>query len=262
MTDLNIKTVSLDADKNVVIASLNDQRMISIDLLLSPEEKKVLQSLKISVEGVLGNFLYWGSVDNEDLPSNLKLYIGTVGENNDITADVISKLIVRIANHVTKYFDTKFAWIETKTFLANDTFVIPRWHIDDKFFKPHTAYKLVWAIKGSQTRFGVTEVPTEFSKLTALEIQAGHGTDENVRARKELDQMVNKVKTQGNEAAVLYRSAGENPVVHSEPHMGENRLFLGIVPGTKAEISEWYERKKQKDIKKGVESRKWYYNTL
>jgi len=61
---------------------------------------------------------------------------------------------------------------------------------------------------------------------------------------------------------VLYRSAGENPVVHSEPHMGENRLFLGIVPGTKAEINEWHERKKQKDVKKGVESRKWYYNTL
>ncbi|MHB8710088.1 MAG: hypothetical protein ACYC6X_00880 [Minisyncoccota bacterium] len=262
MVDLNIKTVLLDADKDVVITSLNDQRMISIDLQLSPEEKKVLQGLKISVGGVLGNFLYWGSVDNEDLPSNLKSYIGAVGENNDITANIISKLIVRIAKHVTKYFDTKFAWIETKTFLANDTFVIPRWHIDDKFFKPHTAHKLAWAIKGSQTRFGVTEDPTEFSKLTALEIQAGHGTGENIRARKELDQIVDEVKTQRNEAAVLYRSAGENPVVHSEPHMNENRLFLGIVPGTKTEINEWYERKRQKDVKKGVGGRKWYYNTL
>ena len=262
MSDLNIKIVALEADKHVIITSLNDQRMISIDLQLSPEEKKVLQDLKIGIEGGTGNFLYWGSVDNEALPLNLKSYVGTIGENNDITADVISRLILRIAKHVTKYFDTKFAWIETKTFLANDTFVIPRWHIDDKFFKPHTAYKLVWAIKGSQTRFGVTEDPTEFSKLTALEIQAGHGTGENIRARKELDQIVNEVKIQRNEAAVLYRSAGENPVVHSEPHMGENRLFLGIVPGTKAEINEWHERKKQKDVKKGVESRKWYYNTL
>lgn len=262
MANLKIKTVPLDAGKNIVITSLNEQRMISIDLRLSTKEKKVLQDLKIGIQGVMGNFLYWGSVDNEVLPLNLKSYVGTIGENNNITADVISKLIVRIVNQVTKYFDTKFVWIETKTFLANNTFVIPRWHIDDKFFKPHTAYKLVWAIKGSQTRFGVTEDPTEFSKLTALEIQAGHGTDENIRARKELDQIVNEVKTQRNEAAVLYRSAGENPVVHSEPHINENRLFLGIVPGTKAEINEWYERKKQKDIKKGVESRKWYYNTL
>lgn len=61
---------------------------------------------------------------------------------------------------------------------------------------------------------------------------------------------------------MLYRSAGENPVVHSEPYMSENRLFLGVVPGTREEISEWYERKKQKDIKKGVDDRKWYYNTL
>ena len=47
MANLNIKTVPLYADKNVVITSLNDQRMISIDLQLSPEEKKVLQDLKI-----------------------------------------------------------------------------------------------------------------------------------------------------------------------------------------------------------------------
>lgn len=252
----------LDADKNFVITSLNNQRMVSVDLQLSPEEKKVLQDLKIGAEGVIGNFLYWGSVDNETLPLNLKSYIGTIGENNDINADVISKLIIRIAKHVTQYFNTEFAWIETKTFLANDTFIVPRWHIDNKFFKPHTVHKLVWAVKGSQTRFGITENPMEFSGLTALEIQARHGTDENIRIRKELDQIVNEVKISEKEAAVLYRSAGENPVIHSEPHMSENRLFLGIVPGTREEISEWYERKRQKDIKKGVDDRKWYYNTL
>src|SRR3990167_9589495 len=247
MSDLNIKIVALEADKHVIITSLNDQRMISIDLQLSPEEKKVLQDLKIGIEGGTGNFLYWGSVDNEALPLNLKSYVGTIGENNDITADVISRLILRIAKHVTKYFDTKFAWIETKTFLANDTFVIPRWHIDDKFFKPHTAYKLVWAVKGSQTRFGVTENSMEFSRLTTLEIQAGHGTGENIRIRKELDRIVNEIKMPEKENAVLYRSAGENPVVHSEPHMSENRLFLGIVPGTREEINEWYERKRQQE---------------
>ena len=106
---------------------------------------------------------------------------------------------------------------------------------------------MVWAVKGSQTRFGVTENSTEFSKLTTLEIQAGHGTDENIRVRKELDQIVNEVKIPGKEVAVLYRSAGENPVVHSEPNMSENRLFLGIVPGTKTEINKWHERKRQKD---------------
>lgn len=246
MADLNIKTIPLDADKNFVITSLNNQRMVSVDLQLSPEEKKALQDLKVGVEGVIGNFLYWGSVDNETLPLNLRSYIGTIGENDDITADVISKLIIRIAKHVTQYFNTEFAWIEIKTFLKNDTFIIPRWHIDDKFFKPHTAHKLVWAIKGSQTRFGITENPMEFSRLTALEIQAGHGTDENIRIRKELGQIVNEVKISEKEAAVLYRSAGENPVVHSEPHMSENRLFLGVVPGTREEISEWYERKKTK----------------
>jgi len=58
MADLNIKTVTLEADKHVIITSLNDQRMISIDLQLSPEEKKVLQDLKIGIEGGTGNFLY------------------------------------------------------------------------------------------------------------------------------------------------------------------------------------------------------------
>ena len=62
MANLNIKTVPMDAGKNVVITSLNDQRMISIDLQLSPEEKKVLQDLKIGAEGVIGNFLYCSTI--------------------------------------------------------------------------------------------------------------------------------------------------------------------------------------------------------
>lgn len=218
--------------------------MVSVDLQLSPEEKKVLQDLKIGAEGVIGNFLCWGSIDNEALPSNLKSYIGTIGKNNDITASVISQLIVRITKNVTQYFNTEFAWVETKTFLANDTFVIPRWHIDDKFFKPHTVYKLAWTVKGSQTRFSVTENSMEFSRLTTLEIQAGHGTDENIRIRKELDQIANEIKMLEKENAVLYLSAGENPVVPSEPYMSENRLFLGVVPGTREEINEWYEIKR------------------
>ncbi len=259
--NLQIKTVSLNTPKENVQSALKEQRIVSIDLELTPDEKEILSAFNIGIEGSAGNFLYWGNVNNPELLSNLKIYLSTLGENSGRAADLISNLMIRIVRHVGEYFDTEFAWIETKTFLANDTFTTPRWHTDNKFFKPHTAYKLVWAAKGSQTRFGISENNQEFNRLTVLEIQAGHGNAQNIQVRKNIDQIVTEIKMP-QDNATLYRSGGEDPVVHSEPNMHQNRLFLAIVPGAKEDVAEWHERKKQKDVRKNVTRRKWYYNSI
>lgn len=257
-----IKTIPLDNTQKDVKTLLEKRRILAIDLQLTAEEETLLQGLDINVEGSDGNFLYWGSVNNEDFSSNLKSYLATLGENNEKTVDILFHLIVRIAKNITRYFDTEFAWIETKTFFANDTFITPRWHVDNKFFKPHTAHKFVWAVKGAQTRFGITTDTEEFKRLTALEIEAGHGTEKNIRAREEINDIVQEVSMPIEGNAALYQSGGKDPFVHSEPHMNENRLFIAIIPGTKKEICEWYERKRQKDARKGVKERKWYYPAL
>ena len=256
-----INTISLSTE-NDVVNILKHDRIVSIDLQLTPEEEIARKQLNINVESVLGNFLFWGKVNDKDLLKNLELYINTIGKNDAKVSKVISQLLVRIAGHITGYFGTEYAWIETKTFISNKTFVVPRWHVDDKFFKPHTAYKLVWAVKGAQTRFGTTKNLDEFNALTVQEIQAGHGTDENIRVRKSIDSLVDEIHAPRKDTAVLYRSGGKDPFIHSEPHMDENRLFIAVVPGTKEEIGEWFERKRQKDIKKKVENRRWYFNTL
>jgi hypothetical protein len=258
----NIKKFPLSIAGDQIKEYLIRDGMVSIDLQLTPGERQILQDFRIETDSISGNFLYWGSVNNPKLLSNFELYLSKLGKNKPEDVSTVNNLIMRIAKSVTRYLDTEFAWIETKTFLANETFVVPRWHTDNKFFVPHTAYKLVWAAMGPQTRFGIAKNPESFKELTKQEINAGHGTEDNIRVRKEIDQIVEEINLPEEVNAVLYRSGGENPMVHSEPYMSEDRLFIAIVPGSKEEIIEWHERKKQKDIRKNVQERKWYYYIL
>jgi hypothetical protein len=258
----NIKTFSINAKNDIIKKYLIQHGVASINLELIPEEKQRLRDFQIQIDGSDGNFLYWGSVNNANLLTNFESYLSRLGKNKKVDITSISNLTIRIAKDVAKHFNTEFAWIETKTFLANDTFIVPRWHTDNKFFIPYTVYKFVWAAKGPQTRFGMNKDQEKFKELTVQEVNAGHGTGNNIRVRKEIDQIVDEIEISGKEKAALYRSGGENPVVHSEPHMDEDRLFIAIVPGTKKEINEWYERKKQKDVLKKIQNRKWHYYAL
>lgn len=259
----HVKGFSVYPSKKEVVTCLQEKNIVSIEIHLSPSMVEQLMALDIKVDESAGNFLYWGNVhaDASFLPHMLE-YMQSIGKNTPETAHAVSSLIGKLAEVVTDYFDTQFAWIETKTFLANDTFSVPRWHVDNKFFKPHTAYKFVWALKGAQTRFGSTGDAEEFDRLTVLEIAAGRGNEENIRIRRELDGIVDELQMPGERNATLYLSGGSDPVVHSEPLMTENRLFLAIVPGTEEEIREWHERKAQKDYRKGVKNRRWYFITL
>lgn len=259
----HVAKITLNDPQEDVESLLQTNRLISIDLQLTPKEVDALKRLNTEIEGLAGNFLYWGSMNNTELASKLKSYICTLGNNSEELVEIISNIIVRIGKGVTKYFGTEFAWIETKTFKPNTTFSVPRWHTDNKFFAPHTVYKLVWALTGPQTRFGETNDFETFQKLTVLEIQAGHGTKANIQAREKLDSIVKEFEFEEKTGtAVLYRSAGTDPVVHSEPNMNQRRLFLAIVPGSKDEISEWFERKKQKDTNKNVSNRTWWFHQL
>lgn len=257
-----LRVVPIDAGTKHVTSLLQRERLISIDLQLTSSEKKILQGLKVEIQGIDGNFLFWGNVENPDLRLNLKKYLTSIGSNGDAAIETVLNLLLRYARSVTRYFDTEFAWVETKTFLANSTFITPRWHTDNKFFKPHTAYKFVWAARGAQTRFGTTESREEFDNLTLQEIQAGHGTVANLQARESINAIVSEFDGNPMLNATLYRSGGEDPVVHSEPHMNESRLFVAIVPGTRQEIVEWHKRKMEKDQKKNVGRRQWHYFSL
>lgn len=250
-------------DKEVVLQNLKSKRLVGIHIPLSTQDAETLRGFKIDVEGVQGNFLFWGNVNQEAFSKDALLpYLDSLGDNDASILEKLATTYTTLATQVTALFDTEYAWVEIKTFFPNDTFLIPRWHTDNKFFAPHTAYKLVWAAKGAQTLFGYTTDTDEFSRLTALEIAAGHGTKGNIDARTDLNSIVTKLSTCKEGQAVLYQSGGPTPVVHSEPPIDESRIFIAIVPGTKDEIRLWHDRKMQKDQRKGVQSRKWSFNTL
>ncbi|MEK7136473.1 MAG: hypothetical protein AAB821_02685 [Patescibacteria group bacterium] len=118
------------------------------------------------------------------------------------------------------------------------------------FFNPITAHKLVVAIKGPQTRFGRTTDKERFVQLSIDENKEKHGSEEDIRIRKELDLIVEEIHAPEKDTAAVYLVSGDEAVVHSEPPINESRLFISMIPGSKEEISEWRNRMEQKRLRK------------
>lgn len=243
-----IKIVNFETPYEDVFKILEEERIVSLDLNLTAEERESIRNLKI--ESDTSHLNYFGNVDSNDLSSNLDLYLKSIGENSEETIERVSRLIKRIAEGLARHFNTKFVWIDSKSMLPNDYFITPRWHTDAKFYNPLTAYKLVMAIKGPQTRFGSTAESEKFVQLSIEENKEKHGSEEDMRIRKELDLIVNEVQMPSKENPTLYLVSSDDAYIHSEPHIDEERIFIAIVAGTEEEINEWSNRTEQKKLRK------------
>ncbi len=243
-----IKVVNFETPGEEVLRILKEERIVSLDLNLTAEERESIRNFKI--ENGTSHLNYFGNVDSSDLASSLNLYLKSIGENSDETIEKISRLVKRMAEGLAQHFDTKFVWIDSKSMLPNDYFITPRWHTDAKFYNPLTAYKLVMAIKGPQTRFGSTAEFEKFVQLSIDENKEKHGSEEDIRIRKELDLIVNEVQMPSKENPTLYLVSSDDAYIHSEPHIDEERIFIAIVAGTEDEINEWSNRTEQKKLRK------------
>lgn len=248
-----IETVSLELPNQDILRILEKDRIVSVDLSLTPEEKESIQKFK--VEKNIADFNYWGSVSDENLPQVLKHYLNEIGENSEATVEIITRLMARIAEGVARHFNTKFVWIESRSFLPNNTFETSRWHSDGKYFAPYTTYKLVAAIKGPQTRFGDTSEPEKFVELSIAENKEKHGSAEDIRIRKEIDAIVSEVHLPAKENATVYLASGDDAFIHSEPLINEERLFISVIPGSEEEINEWRIRMEKKRQRKSQDNK-------
>ena len=239
--------------------SLTSEDIVSVDLKLSRNELATLKRFKIQKDGISGNFLYWGNVFTKDFEKEIETYLKSLGSNAETDVQMVSDLIIRTVQNTANLFFTDLAWIEMKTFFPSTTFRVPRWHVDNKFFHPLKAYKLICTLKGAKTRFGNTKKINDFKNLTSLEVLAGHGTKRNIEVRKKLDSIVDEMPLSKFPLdAILYKVGAGSFTIHSEPEAVSERLFLAVVPGSKKEIELWYKKKKKKDAEKGVVKRIWW----
>src|SRR5260221_9342079 len=104
------ETVSFGTPRKDVQRLLAKDRLVSVDLQLTPVERESIQNLVISEN--IGDFEYRGTTNDPNLPPILTAYLKRIGDNSEEVVRNVSGLMVRFAKGSAQFFDTNLIWIE------------------------------------------------------------------------------------------------------------------------------------------------------
>jgi ribosomal protein L14 len=245
-----------------------------ISLGLSKREKEIINNIKIN-----NSYSIMLHYDNEkNVYSSIIEYIKKIGDNSNISEDV-ANIIVKIIKNAIAHENEKsgIIWLRA-TVERKDEF---RWHRDGKhisFDEKKPIYKFACTLKGESTpvvidretiqKFNeVSQIKDEFEnciwnyigknnidiydirmelfdeirKLTDPPLIKAIGN--NYVQKKTLDEGVFFL-TMNNGASKVALNEG---VIHSEPKIQKDRLFLAVLPGQKDKCAEWVEKNTKKN---------------
>jgi hypothetical protein len=215
----------------------------------------------------LTTFNYYGDLNSLDFEK----FFSKVGENSPKTIKSIEKIIRKITKKVLNGFDMDHFWISIRAFTPTNSFDMPRWHYDGTYFtniKQQAKFAMV--LKGPGTLFikKTKKVSESYNKIQEqsrkyfLDTMKKKGIESSdFKALSEISRESNekyrpifakelskyKIKQiKSNQGVVFW--GGQDPnycALHSEPKIDQSRLFISILPGTKAMIKESEEKQKQ-----------------
>lgn len=123
-------------EEAIKVANLTNN-FVFVDLELSEDDKKLINMLNINCKKIYNNF---GKL--QILEDELNLFFKDVGNNSNECVDGIEKLIIKIVFNVIKSSNKETGWITIRTFFPDNSFEIPRWHIDGYYYKPYNGFNL------------------------------------------------------------------------------------------------------------------------
>ncbi len=214
----------------------------SFDLGLTAAERAALVDIKISETISYDNFGH-----AEVLQEDVARFLQSLGNAPAVAAEV-GKTIGKAAQNILKGFHAESAWITLRAFTPTVDYDIPRWHQDGTFFDSNGAaqYKAAISWKGAGTLFH--DLPQDLSGTFNHFARGMEQTPETRRALADLvaNSGVAVDVPEAGQGAVFVVGAA-NAAVHSEPAIHEERLFMSVVPGTKAQIEDLRQRWKKKE---------------
>lgn len=221
------------------------QTFALFSLGLSEDELNTLSKIKIAKTNEYNNFGDFNKL-NEEVTS----YLTSQGNNQALARDV-SKIIERIIDETLAVFKVDSAWIALRSFDKNDFFDQPRWHTDGHYFHPYNGkqYKVAITLKGPQTLFKEIS-PKVRAKFNELQ----NNQTEKMENRAKINQLLGGSEEEENlkpQGVIFVVGGKENGAIHSEPPIHTQRLFLSILPGTKAQIDELYQNWHPYEKRKG-----------
>lgn len=222
-----------------------DNPFLDFTLGLSEEEKKTITKIKINSEGIkpYDNF---GNLNK--LTSEVSVFLESLGNSKELSSSA-TNIIERIVHDVKTAFDTETVWITIRLFTKSTLFDMPRWHTDGYYYSPFEGnqYKVALTLKGPGTLF--LKLPSEVRKLF-METQYEMTPENSDEMRKKLIRLLEKYSIdkslihQGKaySGTVFIVGNSDNAAIHSEPPINSERLFVSILPGSKKQIQELYNK--------------------
>ncbi len=222
-----LQTATREAIKQLV----PKQPFVHLNLGLSGADEQVLQKLNVARTEDYGNF---GNLDV--LEEGIADFLKNVGNNDQKTAEEAAVIITKLVRSVLTGCQKESAWVALRAFVATDEYNQPRWHRDGYYFPPFSGapFKFIATLKGAPTLF--YELPAAIrERFEMLEEQQNRAGLADL-----LDPSL--AQTSGFGQGSVFIVGAKFAAVHSEPVIRGQRLFLSVLPGSRAEIKELDQR--------------------
>jgi hypothetical protein len=220
------------------------------DIAYSKDDEKAISNLEIST------YKTYNHIGKFDKMIGLNKFIQEIGSNSVTTANKIEKIINNLIKKVLSAYNKDYYWLTIRVTMLDSYFDIPRWHKDGPFagFTPEdNTSKFLTVLKGPGTLAikQTKEVDEIFHKIKNAEdikvikligkkgITFKEKMDISIKVNNEFRPKYAKALSKfkvlqptNNQAILFYTKS----TLHSEPKMDAPRLFISILPGSKANI--------------------------
>lgn len=210
------------------------------NLELSDAESAALRQLMIGRTCTYDNFGNMPSLETETVN-----YVASLGAA-PFVATLVGRIVSDVTNRAVSIFNAETAWVTLRASLPSGAFDIPRWHMDGYFFRPYSGdqRKVAVTLKGPTTLF--SRVPGEWR---AAFLECAHRYQHAPMALEGRTELAKIVSASGGsetagemQGTIFVVGDCDRAAIHSEPAMQSERLFLSILPGSRAQIRELQER--------------------
>ena len=220
------------------------------DIAYSKDDEKAIDNLQITT---YKTYNHYGKLDKM---IGLKEFLQIIGSNTETNINKIEKIIKNLISKVLSVYKKDYYWLTIRVSMPDSYFDIPRWHKDGSYagFTPEdNSSKFLTVLKGpgtlaiKQTK-EVDEIykktlDAEYDKVNKLigkkkltdneKMDISNKVNEEFRPKFAKAFGKFKVLQPANNQAILFYTKS---TLHSEPKMTSPRLFISIMPGTKANI--------------------------
>lgn len=269
------KKTNQDTSDSNYLKSDEIQLIKKINLGLNKKEKKIINNIKITNENAYAVHFYFS--DKDEIIKIISDFFIEVGDNSS-QIEKISKIIFKIIKNAIDNENQESGIINIRVSFDNDNIDDFRWHRDGRHIKiseKRPVYKFVTTLRGESTPYVIDKdsiekynqvyeqqreldncietyfrkydiKPTlsfykELWKITAPPLINAIG--QNYLQAKTLDEGIFFLTMKDGSDDLT----GGEGVIHSEPRIQRNRIFIAVLPGPIDKCKEYVSRRSNKN---------------